>query len=246
MKKIEIPEAWPVDEWHGFRRHHFTVDGFHAWIVEPKSTPADDGRWSWCTVWPDAFVDRVGIELLLSNGYHHGHIDAFSTRANPKGIEAMGHFQDMMVSMGLAPKANLIGMSWGGYFSLRYAEENPQRIAAIYLDAPVCNAADPHPSAAERVAEIAACYGLTVEQLKTSPLNPLNRLEVLVNAKIPMLCATGETDQSVDVNTNINLVEARMKELGYILPIVRRPYWGHHPHGFDDPAPLLKFHNDAH
>ena len=84
MKKIDIPETWPVDELHGFRRHHFTVDGFDAWIVEPNSTPADDGRWSWCTVWPDAFVDRVGIELLLSNGYQKNHLKG---KANDNGYK---------------------------------------------------------------------------------------------------------------------------------------------------------------
>ena len=76
MKRIVFPESWTADEWYGFTRHHFDFEGCKAWIVEPKY-PAGDGRWSWCTVWPEAFVRRVGIVALLEHGFYHVHVDAF-------------------------------------------------------------------------------------------------------------------------------------------------------------------------
>ena len=244
MKKIVFPANWSCDEWYGFTRHHFEFEKCKAWIVEPKY-PAGDGRWSWCTVWPEAFVKRVGIVDLLEHGFYHVHIDAFAFRASPEGVALMGRFHDFLVSMGLSEKTNLIGMSWGGFFSLRYAETFPQRIAAMYLDAPVCNAADPVCADGERIKSILENCKMSFEEMTKSKLNPLNNVEVLVNARIPMMAAVGETDQSVNNDTNFNILEKRIIELGGSIKTIRRNYWGHHPHGFDDTEELLAFHCNA-
>lgn len=244
MKRIVFPEKWTTDEWYGFKRYHFEFENCKAWIAEPKY-PAGDGRWSWCTVWPEAYVRRVGIVDLLEHGFYHVHIDAFAFRASPEGVAVMGRFHDFLVSMGLSEKTNLIGMSWGGFFSLRYAETFPQRIAAMYLDAPVCNAADPVCADGERIKSILENCKMSFEEMTKSKLNPLNNVEVLVNARIPMMAAIGETDQSVNNDTNFNLLEKRIIELGGSIKTIRRNYWGHHPHGFDDTEELLAFHCNA-
>ncbi|MBO5792073.1 MAG: alpha/beta fold hydrolase [Lentisphaeria bacterium] len=241
MKKIVFPANWSCDEWYGFTRHHFVFENCKAWIVEPKY-PAGDGRWSWCTVWPEAFVKRVGIVDLLEHGFYHVHIDAFAFRASPEGVALMGRFHDFLVSMGLSAKANLIGMSWGGFFSLRYAETFPERIAAIYLDAPLCNAADPASPDSDRSQSIYDNYKMTFEELSDSKLNPINNVAPLVAARIPLMAAVGETDQSVNNDTNFNILEKRIIELGGTISTTRRNYWGHHPHGFDETEPLLAFH----
>lgn len=241
MKRIVFPEKWSCDQWYGFTRHHFEFENCKAWIVEPEF-PAGDGRWSWCTVWPEAFVKRVGIVDLLEHGFYHVHIDAFAFRANPEGVAIMGRFHDFLVSMGLSAKCNLIGMSWGGFFSLRYAGTFPERIAAIYLDAPLCNAADPASPDSDRANSILENYKMSFEELSVSKLNPLNNVEPIVNARIPMKAAIGETDQSVNNDTNFNILEKKILELGGTIDVTRRNYWGHHPHGFDDTKPLLAFH----
>lgn len=245
MSEVFFPECWHKDIWHGYERRYFDVDGYHAWVVIPEA-PLSDHRWSWCTCWPDSFVERVGIIALLQQGYYHAHIDVYDTAANDVGIAVMAKFQEQLTTLGLKSKVNLIGMSWGGYFALRYAEEFPERIAAIYLDAPVCNAADPHPSAALRVAKIADRVKIALQELGDTKYNPLTRVECLVKAGIPLLAATGETDQSVSVESNINLLEQRLLACGGSISIIRRDFWGHHPHGFDDPSELVKFHQAAH
>jgi len=247
--KINIPAEWETQEWYGFTRHNFTFEGCNAWLVEPKY-PAGDGRWSWCTVWPEAFVKRVGIIDLLEHGFYHVHIDAFAYKASPKGVDIMHRFQEKLVAMGLAPKANLIGMSWGGYFSLRYTETYPDCVAAIYLDAPVCNSADPavvnHPEHRARLDAIMENYGMTYEELSVSKLNPLNNVEAIANAKIPILAAIGLCDLSVDHETNFDLFEQKFIQLGGSIRTIRRNYWGHHPHGLDNTEELLAFHCSVH
>ena len=244
MKKFTVLPDWQEEIWYNFKRYKFQFEGHSAWVAIPD-TPAGDGRWSWCAQWAEAFVERVGTLDLLARGFHHAHIDVFDTKCNADGLEIMRKFHDFLVSCGLAEKVNLIGMSWGGYFSLRYATAYPEKIRAIYLDAPVCNAADPDESAAERVADISKMYNLSIDELKKSELNPLNRIKVLADYQIPLFIATGEDDQVVKVATNINLVEAELKKYNIPYTIIRRPGWGHHPHGFDDRSKLVEFHEAA-
>ncbi len=232
-------------EWYGFTRHDFEFEGYHAFLVEPH-TPAPDGRWSWCTMWPEAFVPRVAIPALLELGYHHAHIDVFATRANQEGVAVMHRFHDYLVSLGLAPKVNLIGMSWGGFFSLRYAETYPQDVCAIYLDAPVCDAADPSQPAEHRSYSIREAWKMTAEEIRQSPLNPLNNVQPIVDAHIPIFAATGEDDQAVSVWHNFNVLEQCLLAAGAKLTVVRRDAWGHHPHGFDDVKEIVRFHQSAH
>lgn len=245
MKKFEISSEWQVEKWYNFDRYKFEFEGRNAWVAVPHEA-AGDGRWSWCTQWAEAFVERVGTTDLLSKGFHHAHIDVFDTKCNIEGVEIMKRFHDFLVSRGLAEKVNLIGMSWGGYFSLRYATTYPEKVKAIYLDAPVCNSADPKSSAAERVADISKMYNLTIEELKTSTLNPINRVQVLIDNQIPLFIATGEDDLVVEVATNINLIEAELKKANYPYTIIRRAAWGHHPHGFDNRNELVNFHKNVH
>ncbi|MBO4631991.1 MAG: alpha/beta fold hydrolase [Lentisphaeria bacterium] len=244
MKKIKFPENWTVDEWYGFNRHHFDFEGCSAWIAEPKY-PAGDGRWSWCMAWPESFIKRVGIVALLEHGFYHVYIDTFQFRASPQGVAIMGRFQVYLQNLGLSSKVNLIGKSWGGFFSLRYAETFPERIAALYLDAPLCNAADPKNCDEDRTRSILENFGLSLEEMKVSKLNPLNNTAVLVKAQIPIMAVVGEADLSVNIDTNFNILEKRILESGGKLKVIRRKCWGHHPHGLDDPEELLKFHCEA-
>jgi len=266
MTRVSIPADWPTDTWYGFQRHHFTIEGCEAWLVEPKF-PCPDHRWTWCTQWAEAFVPRVGTVALLEHGCYHAHVDVFKFKGSPTGMTVMRKFQEQLVSMGLAPKANLIGMSWGGFFSLRYAMTYPECVNAIYLDAPVCNAADGHPSAADRLPDIIAQFGETQEQLQASRNNPLNAAEILARAKLPIFAVISGSDQAVCPPNNWDILEQRLqaagvelipatyedveeKQGGEILDTVcggkifvyRRGSYGHHPHGLENVTAILRFH----
>ncbi|MBP1583929.1 MAG: alpha/beta fold hydrolase, partial [Victivallales bacterium] len=211
MTRVSIPADWPTDTWYGFQRHHFTIEGCEAWLVEPKF-PCPDHRWTWCTQWAEAFVPRVGTVALLEHGCYHAHVDVFKFKGSPTGMTVMRKFQEQLVSLGLAPKANLIGMSWGGFFSLRYAMTYPECVNAIYLDAPVCNAADEHPSAADRLTSIEEMYAMDREALRVSTMNPLNSAASLLG--IPVLAVISEADDVVVPALNFDILEERLKTAG--------------------------------
>ena len=128
------------DMWYGYRRTKFDFNGRTAWVVEPSCTPKKGVPWTWTMQWAEAFVDRTGVPDLLAKGYHHVTLDVFNTRMDDDGLKACAAFQDFLVKeLGFVKKCNLIGMSWGGFFSVRYAATYPQNVRRIYLDAPLLN-----------------------------------------------------------------------------------------------------------
>ena len=93
----------------------------------------------------------------------------------------------------------------------------------------------------QEAAKRAAAYNTTVEKLSAHPLSPLNNYQHIAEAKIPIFCIRSGQDQSVIPEENIDIFAERLKAAGGNIEILDRPLYGHHPHGLDDPAPLVDF-----
>jgi len=245
--------AGEVVNWYGYRRHNFEIDGCKAFIVEPPH-PASGLPWSWCLQWAEAYVPRTPALKLLERGFHHVHCDVFSTFMNEEGVKKLEKFYALLQTLHFHKKAALIGMSYGGLFSLRWAAEHPETVGAMWLDAPVCslafqaerNEANACPEEVKRAQEAtlkhyAAYNANSLEGLQRHPLNPLNNYMPLVKSKIPILAIRSGQDRSVLPQSNIDVLEKRMLEAGGDIQVVRRDFFGHHPHGLDDPSPLADF-----
>lgn len=250
--EIHYPAGETVD-WYGFRRHNFELDGRKGFIVEPPH-PAQGLPWSWCLQWAEAFVPRTPALKLLERGFHHVHFDVFDTYMNEEGAAALEKFYALLQSLRFHPKAALFGMSYGGLFSLRWAAEHPETVGVMWLDAPVCSLA----FAAERderntkpadlprwqneaQKHFKAYRADSLDALRRHPLNPLNNYLPIARAGIPVLAIRSGQDQSVLPESNIDVLAERLQAAGGSIEVVRRDYYGHHPHGMDDPAPLADF-----
>ena len=183
--------------------------------------------------WAEAFVERTGVPDLLNRGWHHATIDLFDTRMNEEGIEAAAAFQDFLVgTLGFAPEANLVGMSWGGFFSTRYAAAHPGNVRKIYLDAPLLNFDGFGNPDYGRI-------GIWADRLPADgvwtadPEMPVNMAETIAAAKIPILLIYGGSDTIVPPDQNCRLFAKRFKAAGGDLEEIPRDLFGHHPHGLD-------------
>ena len=219
--------------WYGYRRICFEFEGRNAWIVEPSAKPIDGMPWTWTMQWAEAFVDRTGVLDLLRRGYHHVTIDLFETRMDENGLAVAADFQKFLLEkLGFAQKANLVGMSWGGFFSIRYAAANPMNVAKIYLDAPLLNfdgfgSVDP-----ERIGvwlKAKPSDGVWT----TDPRMPLNKAEAIAAAGIPVLLLYGGQDTLVPPHFNCEPFVERFKAAGGAIEVNNRGLFGHHPHGLD-------------
>ena len=229
------------DEWYGYKRIVFEFEGREAWVVEPRRGPALGRPWTWTMQWADAFVDRTGVLDLLARGWRHVHIDTFKCRMDEEGLRVSRAFQRFLVeTLDFAPKASLVGMSWGGFFSVRYAERNPECVAKIYLDAPLLTFDGfAHLGAAQTPTESAAQIGPWAAMpppdgdWSADPRMPVNMAEVLAAARIPILLLYGGQDATVPPAKNCEVFAEHFRAAGGEISVEKRNLFGHHPHGVD-------------
>lgn len=236
-----------IDEWHGYRRHKFQVAGKNAWVVEPK-TPLADRRWSWCMEFPDAFTDRCAAPALLAAGFHHVHISVGNTFGSPDALKAFDEFYQVLVAQGLASKAVLIGISRGGLYAYRFAAEHPERVSVIYGDAAVGDfkswpgGKGKGKGSPKDWVLLQQYYGFRDEaEALAFRGNPVDRLEPLARAGVALVHVVGDADDVVPVEENAGVIEQRYRQLGGQIEVIHKPGVGHHPHGLDDPAPVVAF-----
>jgi pimeloyl-ACP methyl ester carboxylesterase len=231
------------DVWYGYRRIKFDFNGRKAWIVEPSAAPAEGTPWTWTMQWAEAFVTRTGVPDLLDRGYHHVTIDLFDTRMDEAGLKAAAEYQKFLVGeLGFAAKANLVGMSWGGFFSTRYAAEHPENVRRIYLDAPLLNFdgfGNPDYGRIGVWADRKPADGVWT----ADPEMPINKAVKIAKAKIPVLLIYGCADTVVPVSQNCRIFAARFKAAGGEISEIPRGLFGHHPHGLDPDStgPIVDF-----
>ena len=220
-----------TNTWYGGERTVFDFEGYEAWVVEPPAgTPVAEGNpWTWTMQWKDAFVPRTGVPRLLAQGYHHVTIDTFANHMDEKGLAVSRKFQEYLVKeLGFAPKARLIGMSWGGFFSIRYASTYPENVTKIYLDAPLLNF-DGFGGVPKHWADRKPANGLWTDD----PEMPVNRAAPIAKAGIPILLLYGGVDAVVPPTLNCEIFAPRFKSAGGTITVMRRSAYAHHPHGVE-------------
>lgn len=230
-----------TDLFCGFERTVFDFNGHEAWVVEPKDKAAEGMPWTWTMQWATAFVPRTGVPQLLEKGWHHVTLQMFDTRASDESMPQFKAFQEYLVTeLGFAPKARLVGMSWGGFFSIRYASTYPERVKSIYLDAPLLNFEtfgnnDP--------AQIGVwAKSIPEKGWSSDPRMPVNLAAPIAKAGIPILLLYGGVDQVVPPASNCELFIPRFKANGGEIKVVKRGSYAHHPHGVDlDDLEIVNF-----
>ena len=248
--KIDLRfESETIDTWHGFKRHKFSFDGAEAWVVEPQ-TPRGDGRFSWCMMFPDAFTERCAAPMLLGRGYFHVYLSVGNSFGAPKAIEKLSSFHQMLGRRGFHPQAVLIGISRGGLYAHRYAATHPDRVSVIYDDAAVLDYTSWPGGKGKGKGkgspgdwqELKRWYGFESDQQAIEYAEtPLKTLGVLAKHQIAIISVVGDTDEVVPMEENTAKAEKIYKELGGVFEVMHKPGVGHHPHGLDDPKPVVDF-----
>lgn len=258
--------------WHGFERISFDVRGHQAWIALPRH-PAPGNPWLWCLEFPEAFDDRTGAVPLCESGVAYAHVVVGNTYGCPDAQETFDAFHAEMVRRGYARKAALLGLSRGGLYAYRFAARRPECVACLYGDAPVCDFRSwpggfgTGKGSPDDWASLKNLYGFAndLEAFRYDRL-PIDALEPIARAGIPILHVVGETDHVVPVSENTNVLVPRYRALGGSIEVYRKvPASGiagneeipdaadphvlhvapagcdHHPHGLSDPSPQVAF-----
>ena len=142
--------------------------------------------------------------------------------------------------LGISNKVITIGMSCGGMMSVILAAKHPDCIDALYIDAPVMNflscparfgnAPDVHDG---MWAEFESAWKMSKIELLTFRGHPIDYLDKLVENKIKIYMAYGDSDKTVPYIENGIALEKKYKECGleHLLFIDKKIGIDHHPHG---------------
>jgi pimeloyl-ACP methyl ester carboxylesterase len=238
---------WPgkSSEWKGFKRYDFVVDGRKSWVVTPKQA-ATGNPWVWRARFfghePQADV------ALLNLGFHVCYCDVGGLFGSPKAVAHWDAFYELLTKKhDLSKRPALEGMSRGGLIIYNWAAANPDRVACLYGDAPVCDfkswplGQGSGKGSPNTWKACLAAYGMTHEQALAYAKNPIDQLAFLSKAKVPILHVVGAVDKVVPVEENSAIIEKRYRALGGNIQVISKPGVGHHPHALKDPKPIVDF-----
>ncbi len=230
---------------YGYQMQDSTLNGVDFKVVFPKQ-PNDKKQWIWrARFWGHEPQTDLA---LLERGFHVAYIDVSGLFGNERAIAIWDDFYEFMTSKyQLNPKVVLEGMSRGGLIVFNWANRNAQKVACIYVDAPVCDFKSwPAGKGAGKGSsnvwmECLNQYGFSEEIALHYNGNPIDHMENLVSQKVPILSVVGDADEVVPVSENTELLEKRIKKLGWEMTIIHKPGIGHHPHSLEDPAAIVEF-----
>ena len=231
-------------EWYGYCRIDFSCFERDALLIFPKDA-AVGNPWAQYTEYFGAFPDTA--LALLERGYHL----AFIKNKHRWGLEEdytlkkeFGQF--LSERYGLSKRSTLIGMSCGGMIAVHVAARFPDYIEALYLDAPVINllscpfalgVGKKDPELSEECLNV---LRTTLSEMLYFRGHPLDEIPALVAAQIPVAMVYGGKDLTVPYMENGALLEKAYRAAGCPIQVWEKPECGHHPHGLEDPTPVVE------
>ena len=225
--------------WNGHVRYDFTFDGSHATIVCPDSVISGK-PWIWRPAFLGAFpsVDKA----LLKKGFHVVFYDMTHRYGSPQAVEQGRKFYDYLLSAWhFSPKVTLEGFSRGGYYALNWAIANPDKVACLYLDNPVCDMFSWPGEKSKLWNDFLKEWGMTSVDKDNFKGNPLDNLASLASQQVPVIAVCGDSDRVVPFRDNMKLIRDRYQQLGAPVELIIKPGADHHPHSLENPEPVVDF-----
>lgn len=225
--------------WHGFVKKEFVFEEREAIIVFPEHA-GENRNWALKTEYWGAFPETE-IELL-KGGFHVAYLKNTSRFATKEDCDAKARFSEFLRNeYGLSKKCALVGMSLGGAHAMNFAGFHPDLVACVFLDAPVLNFSSLPGKYGDKVYEeiwekemVKAYPGITRAKLLNFDNHPINKADILIEHRIPIIMVYGTEDATVIYDENGRLLEDEYSEHKDLLKVIPRLYQGHHPHGLLD------------
>lgn len=244
MTATQLPQTvFPgtKSQWEGCDRYDFKFQDRDAIVVVPKK--AAPGRpWIWRPAFFGAFpsVDQA----LLKEGFHIVYYDLTHLYGSPHGVKLGNDFYAEMVNQyQLASKVTVEGFSRGGLYAFHWAAQNPEKVACLYVDAPVCNVFSwPKKTAPDLWPDLLKEWNLKDEEVgEDFQGNVIHLVDKLVAGKVPVMAVCGGVDKVVPYEENLKPVADKYRKAGGVIEVIVKPDCDHHPHSLENPEPVVDF-----
>jgi len=236
--------------WREFDRYDFKVNGKPAIVVAPKQ--ALPGKpWIWRGEFFGSFANADAA--LVAKGFYLAYLRVPDLFGSPAAFTYWNAFyKELTTKYGLAKKVALIGLSRGGFYCYNWAIANPDKVACIYADAVACDFKSwpggklkhlgKGDGSATEWTKLLKAYGFKSDAEAIAYRgNPVDNLQPLADAGIPLLHVYGDADTTVPWDENTGVVAERYKKLGGSITLIPKHGVAHHPHGLEDPTPIVEF-----
>ncbi|WP_202927941.1 sialate O-acetylesterase [Cyclobacterium roseum] len=225
-------------EWNGFVRHTFRFEGRDAHVTLPEKALRGN-PWVWRARFPGWHTEMDS--LLLSEGFHLAYVNTDNMYGSPTAVAVWDRFyQFLTTEWKLHPKVSLEGVSRGGLFIYNWATRNPEKVNSLYAEAPVSDFKSwPGGFGGGKGSQVdwerlKAAYGFTSdEEALAYADHPVDNLEALAAAKVPIIHMIGLNDQVVPPEENTFVLVDRYIKLGGPATVVpctdgTQALFGHH------------------
>ncbi len=180
----------------------FKVQGHTTFLILPShSTNANPWVWYAPTLpglpGPE---EKWMFEQFTNAGIAIAGIDVGESYGSPKGRALFtALYEELTQKRGLSKKPCLLARSRGGLMLYNWAVEHPESVAGIAGIYPVCDLRS-YPG----IKAACGAYDMTEEQLasRLDAHNPVNRVEPLAKARVPIFHIHGDSDSTVPLEKN--------------------------------------------
>ena len=206
----------------------FEVSERTAFLIPAKAAPDTPAKpWVWyAPTLPNlpGPEEKWMFERFRAAGIAVAGIDAGESYGSPAGNKVFDTLYAAMTAKGYSQKPVLLGRSRGGLMTLSWATANPDKVGAFAGIYPVCDIAS-YPG----VEPAAGAFELKPAELKEKlkQFNPVDRLDGLAKAKVPLFAIHGDVDKVVPLEANSGRVKERYAALGGTMTLIVPPQQGH-------------------
>ena len=213
----------------GFTVQDTVICGRRAVFVVPQQA---NGRWIVRPAFIGAFAQVD--DALLELGWSFGLLDLMDEYATPDAQEAFTAFCDYgHKRFGLSRKVVLEGLSRGGWFSLVYAENHPDRVDKLYLDAPLCDLTNFRNEHIRKAGEQWAAAGIPEAEFRTYAKDHFTRVKGM-----PIIVVYGAADPTVPFEQQFGTFDlSGCRDLS----LIGKTGVGHHPHSLSPCDTIVHF-----
>ena len=233
-----------ADEQYGANRTIIEIGKHKGFVLQPAKPPAEGARpWVWYAPTIGSHPNKSNewvVRKLLDRGFYVCGVNVGESYGSPAGRKVYSEFhQHVIREYKLESKARLLAQSRGGLMLYNWAAENPDKVRCIVGIYPVCDLRS-YPG----LKKAAGAYGLTPEELakQLTQHNPIDRLDPLAKAGVPILHIHGNADAVVPLEKNSQILLDRYSTLGGKMKLIVIPGKGHAeiPEYFQEPR-LVQF-----
>ncbi len=230
-----------------FAWQRFQVAGRPAFVILPDAKKKQTASIPWVLYaptfdrsLPNAADEGWMIRQFLAAGIAIAGIDVGESYGSPTGRDQYNALHKHVVKeFNFDNQASLLARSRGGLMLYAWAADNPDKVRCMAGIYPVCDLRS-YPG----LATACGAYNMTETELAAvlQSHNPVDRLQPLAKAKVPIFHIHGDQDATVPIEANSAAIQQRYTKLGGSMQLVIAQDQGHSMWpGFFECQPLVDF-----